>query len=146
MSEGTDDRTWTLQMVPPYMLAPEQPPVIPREDGYKNGATVVVCPLERATAAERERDEALDLLERLSTEGCREELGEEQNYHKCGEPAEFILWGKLLSQAALGPRCYDHAARYIAGQGLSSRSGYALVDLRPARALLHRAGRGKPTQ
>lgn len=46
----------------------------------------------------------------------------------CGNPAEFILWGKLFPKEALGPRCYDHAMEYVGEQALAMA---AVVDLRP---------------
>jgi hypothetical protein len=48
----------------------------------------------------------------------------------CGNPAEFVLWGKLIPAEGLGPRCYDCAADRIGHQGLASRSGWALINLR----------------
>jgi hypothetical protein len=30
--------------------------------------------------------------------------------HRCGEPADLILWGRLFDKDALGPRCMNHAA------------------------------------
>lgn len=44
--------------------------------------------------------------------------------------AEFILWGKLFPAEALGPRCYDHAARHIGGAGMAMLDQYAVFDLR----------------
>lgn len=43
-------------------------------------------------------------------------------------PAEFILWGKLLPPEALGPRCYDHAARQVGHRALNDPS-YAIYHL-----------------
>jgi hypothetical protein len=85
------------------------------------------------------RDEQRELrtaAEALITEGCREELGAEANYDKCWAPAEFVLWGKLFPPEALGPRCYDHAAKHVGHAGLSPNKHYALIDLRPLRAAL----------
>jgi hypothetical protein len=46
--------------------------------------------------------------------------------------ADFILWGKLLPPEALGPRCYDHAEKWV--PGVSGRADqYAVFDLRPVR-------------
>lgn len=59
--------------------------------------------------------------------GCREETVDGD---KCWKPAEFVLWGKLLPAKALGPRCYDHAAEHVGHYALTSRSGYALINLR----------------
>lgn len=64
-------------------------------------------------------------------EYCREELGEEHGYHRCDEPAEFILWGKLIKPEGLGPRCYDHAAQHVGHSALYPNSGWAVFDLRP---------------
>ena len=70
-------------------------------------------------------------LQEAGRESCREELGEEHGFHRCGEPAEFILWGKLLKPEALGPRCYDHAAEHVGHSALAPNSGWAVFDLRP---------------
>lgn len=80
-----------------------------------------------ATAIEALRDRA---------ESCREELGAEANFRRCGKPAEFILWGKLIEPEALGPRCYDCAARHVGHQALAPSSGYAIFDLRPIAGAL----------
>lgn len=48
-------------------------------------------------------------------EWCREDL---PNGERCNQPAEFILWGKLLEPEALGPRCYDHAAEHVGHRAL----------------------------
>jgi hypothetical protein len=55
---------------------------------------------------------------------CREWVGHE----RCGAPSEFILWGKLIDPEGLGPRCYDHAVRYVGHSGLSDPS-YAVIGL-----------------
>lgn len=61
-------------------------------------------------------------------ETCRE-WGEDDP-RRCGKPAEFILWGKLLPKEAFGPRCYDHAVKHI-GHDMPSRvDQYAVYDLR----------------
>lgn len=59
---------------------------------------------------------------------CRDEFhaGERSRV----EAADFILWGKLFPQEALGPRCYDHAERHIGGAGMSRLDQYAVFDLR----------------
>lgn len=74
---------------------------------------------------------------------CRRELGADavparrRTYDRCNEPAEFILWGKLFPNEALGPRCYDCALEQIGDHhALAPNSGYALVDLRPIRRAL----------
>lgn len=91
------------------------------------------------TAAE---ERMLDLIRR-NVGGCREELGE-PSYEKCWRPAEYVLWGKLIPSEGLGPRCYDHAQRYVSGSGLHSRANYALVHLGDlARDLA--TGAGVPT-
>lgn len=59
--------------------------------------------------------------------GCREWLPEKAD--NCWEPAEYVLWGKLISREALGPRCYDHAAEHVGHNALASRSNFALVNL-----------------
>jgi hypothetical protein len=80
-------------------------------------------------------------------ESCREELGEEADYERCGKPAEFILWGKLFPPEALGPRCYDCATQHVDHRALAPGSGYAIFDLRhvvevdPMLALLERVAR-----
>jgi hypothetical protein len=83
------------------------------------------------TDLERELQEAHAALAPLVTT-CREWVG----VNRCNEPAEFLLWGKLIPDEGLGPRCYEHAALYIDYHGLYPNSGYALVDLRPARKIL----------
>lgn len=59
--------------------------------------------------------------------GCREWLPEKNDC--CWEPAEYVLWGKLFPPEGQGPRCYDHAAKYVDHYGLRSRSDYALVNI-----------------
>lgn len=49
---------------------------------------------------------------------------------ECGEPAEFILWGKLFEPEALGPRCRFHAVRHTDPSMPSQVSQYAIYDLR----------------
>ena len=58
---------------------------------------------------------------------CREENGDGE---RCGKETEYVLWGKLFPAEALGPRCYDCAAKHVAHMGLASRSGWALVHIR----------------
>lgn len=70
----------------------------------------------------------MSLPEKGGPEWCREDLGPEANYNRCGAPAEFILWGKLLPPEALGPRCYDHAAAHVGHLALSDPS-YAIYHL-----------------
>jgi hypothetical protein len=70
---------------------------------------------------------------KIVREGCREELGA-PTYEKCWRPAEFVLWGKLIPPEALGPRCYEHAARHVPDDALRPGSDWAILDLRPLRA------------
>jgi hypothetical protein len=60
-------------------------------------------------------------------EHCRNWKGDE----RCGNPAEFIVWGKLFSPDALGPRCYDCAAEQVGHHGLrpGNPDGYAIYHL-----------------
>lgn len=98
-----------------------------------------------AALIEQGRTQALaDVVEVLgqARTGCREELGAEGKWEKCNQPAEFILWGKLIPPEALGPRCYDHAARHIGHWGLAPNSGWAVFDLRPFLRLLTSSGGG----
>lgn len=60
--------------------------------------------------------------------GCREELGA-PTFDKCWAPAEYVLWGKLLPPEALGPRCYDHAAKHVGHRALSVGANYALIHI-----------------
>lgn len=59
--------------------------------------------------------------------GCRDE-GDDG--YKCWKPAEYVLWGKLFPPEALGPRCYDCAAKHAGHRALAPNSGYALISLR----------------
>jgi hypothetical protein len=34
-----------------------------------------------------------------------------------------------MPSEALGPRCYDHAAKHVSESALAPNSGYALIDL-----------------
>jgi hypothetical protein len=116
---------------------------------WANGEVASTRPEELATEVKSvevmpvsEHQVLREAAQALVTEGCREELGA-PTYEKCFEPAEFILWGKLLPAGALGPRCYDHAAKHV-GHGMLARrlSGdplkleAAIMDLRPLRAVL----------
>jgi hypothetical protein len=58
---------------------------------------------------------------------CREWIDEKCD--RCNEPSEYVLWGKLIPADGLGPRCYDHAAKWVSASALAPNSGYALVDL-----------------
>lgn len=62
--------------------------------------------------------------------GCREELGADGNYDKCWKPAEYVIWGKLSPNDSLGPRCWEHARKYLSGHALAPRSQYALINLK----------------
>ena len=79
------------------------------------------------------RKEALSVL-RMYIGGCREDLGAEKG--RCGEPVEFVLWGKLIPSRGLGPRCYDHAVRHVGHDALRIGSGYALVNLNEIATVL----------
>jgi hypothetical protein len=68
----------------------------------------------------------LDAMQR-EIGGCREWIYETAS--NCWEPAEFVLWGKLIPQEGLGPRCYDHAVKHVSASALAPNSGYALIDL-----------------
>jgi hypothetical protein len=58
---------------------------------------------------------------------CREWVDEKNNV--CAEPADFVLWGKLIPREGFGPRCHDHAAKHVGHRALAPHSGYALVNL-----------------
>lgn len=53
----------------------------------------------------------------------------EADYSMCGEPAEFIVWGKLFPADALGPRCYRHARIHVDAftLGAASDRGYGVA-------------------
>jgi hypothetical protein len=70
-------------------------------------------------------------------ETCREESP--VDWSRCGKPAEFILWGKLLKPESLGPRCYDCAAKHLGAGALSASSGWAVFDLREVDPFFARA-------
>ena len=53
--------------------------------------------------------------------GCREDLGP-PTHDLCWQPAEYVLWGKLIPTEGLGPRCYEHARRHVSTHGLASRA------------------------
>jgi len=77
--------------------------------------------------ANREGDPRLCVIRRY-VGGCREELGA-PSYDKCWEPAEYVLWGKLIPPEGLGPRCYEHARGYIDAHSLASGTTSALIHL-----------------
>jgi hypothetical protein len=86
--------------------------------------------IDRLLAAERQLEQTRAALRPLITT-CREYVGSD----RCNAPAEFLLWGKLIPTEALGPRCYDHAAKHIGHRALGDPA-WAVLDLRPARAAL----------
>lgn len=77
-------------------------------------------------AAEARQITTLDAM-RQQIGGCREWVDEKHNC--CFEPAEYVLWGKLIPPEGLGPRCYDHAAKHVGHNALAPRSGWALINL-----------------
>lgn len=61
----------------------------------------------------------------------------ERGPHRCGQPADLILWGKLFDPEALGPRCMNHATQHhpeLDRHHTTIQS--AVVDLRPRRRAL----------
>lgn len=60
--------------------------------------------------------------------GCREWCDDIDSI--CGEPSEYVLWGKLIPAEGLGPRCYDHAAKHVGHDALRSGSTWALINVR----------------
>lgn len=54
---------------------------------------------------------------------------------RCGNPAVYILWGKLFPADLLGPRCYTcavdqlTAAGYHSHSALQKDSGYAIYHI-----------------
>jgi hypothetical protein len=80
-----------------------------------------------------ENERLREALKSVAVLHCREWCDDKVNY--CNEPAEFLIWGKLIPPNGLGPRCYDHAAEHVGHRALGNPS-WAIVDLRPAlRAL-----------
>jgi hypothetical protein len=70
--------------------------------------------------------DTLDILrEEIGT--CREWIDDE--VRRCSKPSDYVLWGKLIPADGLGPRCYDHAAKYVGHSALDPDSGWALVNL-----------------
>jgi len=63
----------------------------------------------------------------VTLETCREELPDGE---RCGEWAEFLLWGKLFPEEVLGPRCFEHAIQHVNDTSLSRRTGSAILHLR----------------
>lgn len=70
-------------------------------------------------------------------EWCRE-CRDEAAWLAPGREADFILWGKLFPPEALGPRCYDHAEKWIGRADMLQIEMCAVYDLRP----VHKAARG----
>jgi hypothetical protein len=68
---------------------------------------------------------------------CGQWLLDEDDFpwRRCGDPADLILWGRLLPPEALGPRCLDHASHYMPTDA-NSVEQWAAFDLRPVRELL----------
>jgi hypothetical protein len=95
----------------------------------------------RADKAEAERDRLAARVETLEAAiggvlTCCRECRDDLPFGAPGVPAEFIVWGKLAPPEALGPKCYDHAVKHL-GDAMPFRAGqYAVVDLRPLRALV----------
>jgi len=59
-------------------------------------------------------------------EWCRELL---EDHSRCPNIAEFLIWGKLFPPEALGPRCYDCAAKHVGHRNLGGKQA-AILDLR----------------
>lgn len=82
--------------------------------------------------ADLHRDHRTTVLRTLEKHvgSCREWVDDDQ----CNAPAEFVLWGCLIPNEGLGPRCYDHAVKHVAHHALGSRSNFALINLRDLAA------------
>lgn len=78
-----------------------------------------------AEAAEARELTTLEALRR-NIGPCREWIAEKHN--RCNEPAEYVLWGKLIPAEGLGPRCYDCAAKHVGHSWLGDRA-HASIDL-----------------
>ena len=65
---------------------------------------------------------------RAAAESCREWP---ENGERCGAPATAILWGKLFDPEALGPRCEEHASKWLSGRSTRAahREGWAIYLL-----------------
>lgn len=77
----------------------------------------------------------------LHRETCREWLW--RSNRRCGERADFVLWGKLFGPGALGPRCMAHASDRLGYGPGSGKVGFeqavqqnAVFDLRPLNAVI----------
>jgi len=62
----------------------------------------------------------------LVVEWCRELR---DDLSRCPNVAEFLIWGKLFPPEALGPRCYDCAAKHVGHRNLGDKA-VAIFDLR----------------
>lgn len=76
-------------------------------------------------AADYRRHTLLDVIQ-TNIGPCREwpEDGD-----RCNQPAEYVLWGKLIPPEGLGPRCYDCAAKHVGHRALTGDAAYALINL-----------------
>jgi hypothetical protein len=81
------------------------------------------------------RHDAAAALQTIQVEvgGCRDWPPNAAN--RCGKPAEYLLWGKLLKPEALGPRCADCAALHVGWEMLRDPD-CAIVNLRTLAARL----------
>jgi hypothetical protein len=79
-----------------------------------------------------------DILRVIQDEvgSCREWIDELSD--RCNLPSEYVLWGKLIPSGGLGPRCPEHAAKWV-GWGALNDPSWAIVGLgRLARRLEQR--------
>lgn len=77
-----------------------------------------------------ERDTALSVL-KTQQDFCRHWIKSRAGW--CNEPADFILWGKLVGPDDLGPRCEKHLAKTIPRTMIDQ---CAVVDLRGVNRIL----------
>jgi len=82
---------------------------------------------DQLAAVEGDLARTITAMQRAGTEHCREDA----STGRCGMPAEFILWGRLLPADALGPRCREHAAAHLGEPALHQLDQWAVFDLRP---------------
>ena len=73
----------------------------------------------------------IERLRAAAVERCRE-CRDEGEWLAPVPLADFILWGKLLPPEAFGPRCTDHAVKWIPHL-LEHADQHAVFDLRPFR-------------
>jgi hypothetical protein len=92
--------------------------------------------LVRDLAAAEERVEELNGAIGGMVTCCRECRDEAPLFSSNIPRADFVLWGKLFPPEALGPKCYDHAAKYIGWSGMARIEGWAVIDLRPINRLI----------